>query len=52
MLGPGNDIGDKGAEHLAEALAKNKTLLNLNFRCLFVSKFHPCERYEMTYVLL
>ena len=49
MLGPGDDIGGKGAEHLAEALAKGKTLRNLDFTCLFVSKFHHCERYGMTY---
>ena len=30
VLGPGNNIGDEGAEHLAGALAKNKTLLDLH----------------------
>ena len=27
---PDNDIGDEGAEHLALALSKNNTLLDLN----------------------
>ena len=33
VLGPGNNIGDEGAEHLAGALAKNKTLLDLKLYC-------------------
>ena len=33
VLGPDNNIGAKGAAHLAGALAKNKTLLDLNLEC-------------------